>query len=351
MRHACGALLWLAVLAGCATVGESGDGSGARRYLNPVLNRDFPDPAVLRAPDGWIYAYATQSASDKGVLNIQVARSRDLVKWDHLGDALPVKPRWAETKQNFWAPHVIYDGARYIMYYSAEPDGASGKCLAIAISTVPTGPFTDSGTPLRCGKGIEHIDPMAFDDPKTGKRLLYWGSASQPIRVQELTPDRIQFLPGSEPVELVFPDRNRPYRALIEGAWVSYRDGIYYLYHSGEMCCGPRPKYAVMIARASDALGPFELFEGKEAPPDGAILRNNGFWLAPGHNSILRDAEGTDWILYHAIDAARAHLEDVPQGRWSQRVMLLDRIDYVNGWPRIAGDQPSTAPQRAPILP
>ena len=351
VRHACCALLYLAVLAGCATLGESGDGSVARRYVNPVMDRDFPDPAVLRAADGWIYAYATQSASDNGVLNIQVARSRYLVKWEHLGDALPVKPQWAESKQNFWAPHVIYDGTRYIMYYSAEPDAATGKCLAIAISADPAGPFTDSGKPLRCGDGIENIDPMAFDDPKTGKRLLYWGSASQPIRAQELAPDRMHFLPGSKPVDLVFPDKSRPYRALIEGAWVTYRDGIYYLYHSGERCCGPRPKYAVMVARASGALGPFELFEGKEAPTDGAILRNNGFWLAPGHNSIVRDADGTDWILYHAIDAARAHLEDVPQRRWSRRVMLLDRVVYENGWPRIAGDQPSTGPQKAPVLP
>ena len=170
------------------------------------------------------------------------------------------------------------------------------------------------------------------------------------IRVQEMAPDRMHFLPGSKPVDLLFADKTKPYRALIEGAWVTYRDGIFYLYHSGERCCGPRPNYAVMVARASDALGPFELFEGKGAPIGGAILRNNGFWLAPGHNSILRDAEGTDWILYHAIDAARAHFEDVPQRRWSQRVMLLDRIVYENGWPRIADDQPSTSPQRSPVL-
>ena len=30
-------------------------------YANPVLDRDFPDPAVLRASDGSWYAYATQT--------------------------------------------------------------------------------------------------------------------------------------------------------------------------------------------------------------------------------------------------------------------------------------------------
>src|SRR3990167_10531145 len=64
-------------------------------YVNPVLERDFPDPAALHAPDGWFYVYATQSSASGKVINIQVARSLDLVRWRHLGDALPVKPRWA----------------------------------------------------------------------------------------------------------------------------------------------------------------------------------------------------------------------------------------------------------------
>lgn len=340
-------------LVACASVPEAGPGTKAETYSNPVLATDFPDPAVLRAPDGWFYAYATQSDARGTMSNVQVARSRNLVHWEHLGDALPRKPHWGAGKQRFWAPHVILDRpfGRYFMYYSAEPNDSTGTCLAVATSDAPEGPFQDIGSPMLCGEGHEHIDPMAFDDPKTGKRLLYWGSASRPIRVQELAPDRQRFLPGSEPKDLIFPDKDRPYRALIEGAWVTYRDGTYYLYYSGDRCCGPRARYAVMVARASDAFGPFERFEGKDGAGDGAILRNNGFWLAPGHNSVVRDAEGTDWMLYHAIDAARAHFEDIPRRRGSQRVMLLERIVYENGWPRIGGDQPSTSRQKAPILP
>lgn len=314
---------------------------GEETYQNPVLDSNFPDPAVLHAPDGWFYAYATNGAARGTTANIQVARSRNLVNWEHLGDALPRKPDWGAHKQMFWAPHVIFDRPqqRYFMYYSAEPDGADGKCLAVATSQNPAGPFVDAGKPMLCGEGIEHIDPMAFDDPGTGMRLLYWGSGSKPIRVQELAPDRMSFLPGSEPRPLVFPDKDRDYEGLIEGAWVVFRDGTYYLFYSGGLCCGPRARYAVLVARSASPLGPFER-------RDSPILRNNGFWLAPGHNSVVRDAQGTDWILYHAVDAARAHFENQPLG--SPRVMLLDRIEYVDDWPRIAGDQPSTSRQRAP---
>src|SRR6185503_14990102 len=90
-------------------------------YVNPILDKDFPDPAVIHAPDGYYYAYGTQTLRDGEWLNIQVARSRDLVHWKILGDALPEKPDWATETQDFWAPSVIYDGSTYFMYFSATP--------------------------------------------------------------------------------------------------------------------------------------------------------------------------------------------------------------------------------------
>jgi len=314
-------------LASCAGVPP------AATYFNPVLGRDFPDPAVLRDADGWFYVYGTQSESQGRMLNVQVARSRDLVTWEHLGDALPEKPRWASTKQVIWAPHVVHDTElrRYVMYYSAEPDRSEGKCLAVATADMPSGPFTDSGGPLLCGERFEHIDPMAFDDPRTGKRLLYWGSAARPIRVRELAPDRLRFAQDSQAVDLVFADPARAYSRLVEGAWVTHRSGTYYLFYSGDRCCGQNANYALMVARSNDALGPFE-------PLGQPILEKNAAWNAPGHNSFITDDAGTDWILYHAM-------RDVPR-----RLMLLDRVVWRDGWPRVEDGQPSVSPQAAPVL-
>src|SRR3982751_3161639 len=104
----------------------------ATTYTNPVLDADFPDPTVIRAPDGFYYGYATQSVHGGHWVNIQLARSPDLVHWQYVGDALPAKPGWASTTQDFWAPHVLRDGARYLMYFSAKPDTSDerhGLCL------------------------------------------------------------------------------------------------------------------------------------------------------------------------------------------------------------------------------
>jgi arabinan endo-1,5-alpha-L-arabinosidase len=329
------ALLVLA-LAACSTVPEGARVDAKSAYSNPVLDQNFPDPAVLRVAGGWYYAYATRSTSGDKSFNIQVARSRDLVRWEHLGDALPARPLWAAAKQAFWAPHVIYDRSQglYFMYYSAEPDESPGKCLGVATAHAAAGPFTDSGKPLLCGEGIENIDPMAFDDPKTGKRLLYWGSGSKPIRGQELAANRLTFLPGSVPRDLIFPDPAQRYRTLVEGAWVIYRDGSYFLFYSGDRCCAREPAYAVMVARARDPLGPFE----EKGEP---ILEASDAWLAPGHVSVAVDGRERDWLVYHAT---RAGEKD------RKRMMLLDPLVFREGWPAIEDRKPSAISRDAPAL-
>ena len=112
-------LLLAFALAGCARPGVEAVAPPAAvvaaTYANPVLDRDFPDPAVIRASDGYYYAYATQTTFEGASLNIQVARSPDLVRWEHLGDALPVKPSWASRTQDFWAPDVAEHGGRYYL--------------------------------------------------------------------------------------------------------------------------------------------------------------------------------------------------------------------------------------------
>lgn len=343
LRGACALLC--SVAASCAPLQPL---EPAKTYVNPVLDQDFPDPAVLRAPDGWYYAYATQTTLGERTLNIQVARSRDLVRWEHLGDALPQKPNWASGTQNFWAPDVIHDAerARYVMYYSAQPDARKELCLAVATAQAPAGPYVDSGEPLACG--AEHIDPMAFDDPNTGRRLLYWGFRS--IRVQELAPDRLRFAQGSEPVQVMLPGQERDYSLIVEGAWVSYRDGKYFLFYSGDFCCGAQPSYAVMVARADSPTGPFRRLGEEDGSARSVILERNEYWRAPGHNSVISDLAGTDWMLYHAVDPRRPMFEDRVHGRVARRVLLIDRIEYRGGWPRVAGNAPSTAPRPVPSM-
>ena len=320
--------------------------AGTASIVNPVLDADFPDPAVIRAPDGFYYAYATQTERDGKMINIQVARSSDLASWEHLGEALPAKPAWAAKFQDFWAPHVVRDGESYIMYYSAKPDNADerhGLCLAVATASAPAGPFVDVGKPLKCGESFVNIDPMADDDPATGKRLLYWGSGLKPIVVQELAPDRLSFAPGSTATALIHPNPVKDaFPVLVEGAWVVRRGGYYYIFYSGDNCCGTKANYAVMVARSRSATGPFETLEQASGKPHSIILEKNGIWHAPCHNAVVTDAGGRDWIVYHAVDTRRPRQKPTDEVN-TRRIMLIDRIVWRDGWPvviRSDGAQP-----------
>ena len=319
-------------------------------YINPILDEDFPDPAVILAPDGHYYAYGTQTLRDGQWINIQVARSADLIHWEPLGDALPEKPAWARHTQDFWAPTVIFDGSTYFMYYSATPDECRegpDHALAIATSSSPAGPFVDVGQPLLAGKGFHNIDPMAFDCPVTGKHLLYWGSGFQPIKVQELSEDRMSFAPGSKPIDLVWPNpRKGAFPRLVEASWVIHHDGFFYLFYSGDNCCGPDAEYGVMVARSKSATGPFETLEQAKGVPHSLMLFKSERWLAPGHNCIVEDKAGQVWILYHAIDVNRPRQRQEDEIN-SRRILLIDRIEWKDGWPYVG--TPSDEPRKAPM--
>lgn len=304
---------------------------------NPVLDQDFPDPTVIKAANGTYYAYATQGGANGTFSNIQLATSTDLFHWKTESDVLPQKPQWAGATHDFWAPHVLYDKAlkKYVLFYSAESDDtATGKCLGVAFADSPKGPFVDKGTPLVCGPGFVNIDPMALIDPKTGKKLLYWGSGFQPIKVQEMTSDWKGFKSGTTAKPVVWPGKEKNYTNLIEGAWVDYHNGKYYLYYSGDNCCGDNANYAVMVARADNAFGPFKRLGEANGSGNSAILEKDNVWLAPGHNSIFKDAKGKSWIAYHAVWRDKNKAEPSRgASHYVKRVLCINPVVYKNQWP------------------
>jgi len=313
-------------------------------YANPVIGTDFADPSVLRAADGWYYAYSTEQLTVERMANIQVARSRDLVEWQLLADALPTKPAWAATTRDFWAPGAIEADGRTYLYFGALHDTRAGMCLGVAVAASPAGPFEPQADPLRCeGGGFINIDPMPFDDPKTGTPYLYWGSAGSPIYVQELAGDRTSFADGSEARGVLDPDPEAPYEDLVEAPWVVEREGAYYLFYSGDLCCDPvDPEYAVMVARSDAPTGPFE-----RRPSGRVLLESSDRWLGPGHNAVVTDAAGDDWIVYHAIDPARPLQPAIYAVR---RPMLIDRLAWRDGWPFLPSGGPTIEPQSPPAV-
>src|SRR5438445_4969000 len=140
-----------------------------------VYAGDFPDPFVLVASRH--YAYGTQTGS----INVQVMVSDDLTTWDHLGDALPGLPAWAEPGHT-WSPAVLRRPDGYILYFAVRHAASGHQCLSRATASGPEGPFVDtSGAPFvfQDDRGGS-IDPSPFVDAD-GTAYLLWKSDDNSI--------------------------------------------------------------------------------------------------------------------------------------------------------------------------
>jgi len=290
----------------------------------------------VMAANGNYYVYATMG---NGV-NIQVASSPDLVAWTWHGEALPTPPPWGG--EAFWAPDVQEHNGTFYMYYASEITSGAGKCIGVATSTNPLGPFKDVGQPVVCGPDDQNIDAKSFDDPQTGKIFLYWRSDEVPLAVQELNSDRVSLAPNSQLIETIYPNASMPYMPNIEASWMWLKPnlGYYYLFFSGDECCSPQ-HYSVEIARSLTATGPFQtISQAFPGRGNNTIMVANAAWSAPGHNSIVTDNAGQDWMFYHAYF----------QGQTNARVLMMDPVNWVNGWPVMGNSAPSTGPYTAPSV-
>jgi arabinan endo-1,5-alpha-L-arabinosidase len=305
-------------------------------YANPVMANDAPDPSVIRGDDGAFYAYTTQAYHDVEFTTVPILRSMDLVTWELVGDAFAgdARPSWivpGSGNGDVWAPHIARIGGKYLLYYSASSASTLSFGIGVAVADSPTGPFTDVGQPLLTGPGFTTIDPFVLDDD--GDLYLYWGSAHEPIWVQPLAPDGLSL--AGERTSVLEPSR-RPYESLIEGPWVVKQDGFYHLLYSGDACCGADPNYAVLDARATSPLGPFE------RDPGNPVLEANDRFNAPGHNAVVTDDAGRDWMVYHAMDREEGS---------GLRFLMLDPIDWSSGWPVVnGGTGPATSSSAAPVI-
>ena len=368
----------LIALAGVLPVAAADTGT----YTNPLelqipgdgLVETCADPSVIRGQEdeGYWYLYCTmdplndEDRTDTG-FNFRMVpqlRSTDLVHWTYVGEAFTERPSWATADAGLWAPEIEYDDDtdRYILYVTVTNTtfAGGGSAIAAATSDGPTGPWTWAAEPV--------VEPHAPDccpndrrwvfDPEVIQTaegdFIYFGSYFGGISVRELSGDLLESDPATQ--------TNVAIANKYEGAEVVFRDGWYYLFASATDCCrGPLAGYTVLVGRAEHPTGPFldrsgvDLNDNEvpEDPTDGraggspVLYGNDDPWVGTGHNTVFQDFDGQWWTIYHAIDRNDPYMEG--QTQLNKRPVLLDAIDWVEGWPTINGGRGiSTEPMPAP---
>ena len=293
-------------------------GQQPERYNNPVIRGDRPDPSVIRVGDTY-WATTTSGIWEPG---FPIFHSRDLLHWEISGAVFQNPPVW--TIGSFWAPEITTYRGRFFVYYTARRTD-DRLCVAVATASTASGPYTDHG-PLVCEE-VGSIDGMAVTDER-GVRYLVWkedgNSQKKPTRnwAQRLSPDGLKLV--GEKVELIRNDKDWEGH-VVEGAFILRRNNWFYLFYSGNACCRSGCDYALGVARSKNLLGPYDKY------PGNPILDGNEKWKCPGHGSIVTDAQGRDFLLYHAYRNSESAV-------FIGREALLDQVSWgADGWPKING--------------
>ncbi|PXA89768.1 glycosyl hydrolase 43 family protein [Nostoc sp. 3335mG] len=237
--------------------------------------------------------------------------TRDLKSWQSRGELIRrdqigwIKDDGA-PEHFLWAPGVATRNGKYYLYFSVGPQNPTPSRIGVAVADRPQGPYRDSGRPLVTGdKSFEAIDPMVFNDARSGKSYLYaGGSAGAKLRVWELNPDMVS-------LKREVPVANPP--QFTEGAFLHERNGTYYLSYSHGRFNGP--SYSVHYATAPSPVGPWKY--------RGAILTSDATHKGPGHHSFVRAPNGQWLIVYHRWENPQG---DAPYS--GERQVAIDRVTY-----------------------
>lgn len=301
-------------------------------------NKDFGlwgvhDPAVYQDPiTGMYYEYSTGANCQK---------SKDLVHWENVGKVVAGPPKeaveWTKSR-DIWAPDIIKVGDEYRLYCSNSSWGVRQSCIFMAVSKSPEGPFEPRGIVLKTTDDMScnAIDANLIEDHSTGDLYMLYGSfwggvyllpldketglAAEPdAEVKErLSQGEKDFITstGYEVSCGVVLGRNLARRpkwmsAAIEGPYMIYNPitDYYYLFVSyGSL----KSDYNIRVARSRTITGPF-------LDPKGVCMTNQEDWdnatgyllfsgyewntgtayMAPGHNSVICDAEKNWYLLCH----------------------------------------------------
>lgn len=303
-------------------------------YHNPVFEPIFADPTAIRTDDGTYYAYATENNwyDGEGTRLVPIIRSTDLVNWEYIGEALSSRPDWKNSR-DIWAPCISYHNGQYLLFYSLSIWDDPNPGIGVAVSDSPEGPFDDNGKVFTSEEiGVKNsIDPYFYVDE--GTPYLFWGSFHGIYGV-ELAADGLSVV--DEPFQIAGD--------AFEATCILKRNSQYYFFGSIGSCCSGFPStYHVTVGRADSLKGPYFDSEGNNLLTGGGrlIVIENDAFIGPGHNTVVQDDAGDDWMLYHAYEDPKYFIQDTPR-----RALMLDKLVWKDGFPTIEGQTPS---EEAPV--
>ena len=279
---------------------------------NPIVQTSYTaDPAPM-VYNGRLYLY-TSHDEDVTVNNFftmndwRLYSTVDMVNWTDHGSPAGYKTfSWGTG--DAWAPQCVSRNGKFYLY--VPMNNSTGAKIGVAVSTSPTGPFTDALGKALVSTGTGDIDPTVFIDDD-GQAYLYWGNPN--LWYVKLNTDMITY-PGSPTKTSLttagFGVRSNTDRATAyeEGPWFYKRGSLYYMVYAAD---GTPEK--ISHSTSSAALGPWTYRGDIMAKESGS---GSSFTNHPG----VVDYNGKSYFFYH--NAA------LPGGGSYKRSVCVEEFTY-----------------------
>ncbi|BCZ47940.1 beta-xylosidase [Clostridium gelidum] len=272
------------------------------------------DPSIFKDKDTY-YVFSTDArVGGSATPGIQVRKSKDLINWEFVGQALKGIPeeakKWSRA-QGIWAPEVTKVGNEYYLYYCASSFGKNKSYIGLLKSKTIEGPWEDQGLVLKTNQGEDRnaLDPNIVYD-KDGQMWMSYGSFWSGIYIVKLDNNTGKLVNQSDKGKNI-AQRNGSVSGAVEGPFIIYNEEQkkYYLFVSyGSLSSD----YNVRVGRADDIEGPYLDSNGNDMTDisnsnynevgnkvlGGYKFGDSEGFIAPGHNSVLKD-NGNYYIAHH----------------------------------------------------
>lgn len=113
----------------------------------------------------------------------------------------------------------------------------------------------------------------------------------------------------------------------LEGPKLLHKDGYYYMVSAEGGTAGPATSHMVVVARSKSVFGPWE-----NSPYNPLVHTYSASdpWWSKGHGTLIDDAEGNWWVVYHAYAQGYHTLG---------RQTLIDPVEWTaDGWVKLRHD-------------
>lgn len=277
------------------------------------------DPMLLKDGSGVYWLYGTHNT---------LATSTDRVTFTSDGSALTPIPSWWTTYSSSsdpWAPDVVYHDSKYWQYYAVSTFGTSNSAIGLATASTPNSTsWSDQGIVFSSTSSSSYnaIDPAELQDT-SGNWWMVFGSWSDGIHLIELNTSTGKQSSTNTTVYHLAQRSNG-----LEGAFLYYYNGYYYLFASIDACCnGSSSTYRTIVGRSSTITGPYLDRGGLNMLSGGGtiLISAHSNINGPGGASLLTDTDGTIFV-YHYYDGNNS----------GAPTLGINRLGWTSdGWPYV----------------